>query len=105
LLYYYEVTVTFSSESRLASPGFAAFGPNIAYPYLGVIFINEGKTREERKKNERRTREDFSQNDPFQAFLTPDMGAALSISQKLSGTAGPCKAILEQSRSSVEAEL
>jgi len=44
------------------------FAWNIACPYMGVFFINEGRTREKRDQNERRTRKDFSQNCPFRAF-------------------------------------
>jgi hypothetical protein len=53
----------------------ATFAPNIACPYMGVFFMNERTTREKREENERRTREDFSQNYPFQPFLTPIYGS------------------------------
>jgi hypothetical protein len=61
-----------SGKDHLAySEVILAFAPNNACPYLGVFFINEKRTREKREENERRTGEDFSQNDLFKAFLTP----------------------------------
>jgi hypothetical protein len=53
----------------------------IAIPYMGVVFENGSKTREEREKSERRTREDGTRNFAKSGHLShrrpPDMGNAI----------------------------
>ena len=50
---------------------------NTALPHIGVVFRNAAITREEREENERKTREEFSENHSFVPLATPRYGGTL----------------------------
>ena len=48
-----------------------------ACPYMGVFLKKQGRTNQERRNNEGRAKEDFSQNHPFCPLVTPKYGGCL----------------------------
>ena len=52
-------------------------GPKNAIPYMGVVFRNGSKTKQERRKNGGRTKEDFSWNHSIVPPATPRYGGTL----------------------------